>query len=154
MARQFITLIVSAALALTALTAPARADSDDAAKALAAILGLAIVGGIIHENRKDKSHPAPVTRKSPRDTVYPLQPKPLPKRVHTRKLLPQACFRTFHTVHGRQIRGFGQRCLNRNYQFAHRLPRFCATDVQTRRGWGTAYRARCLRDQGYKLARH
>ncbi|MEM8579156.1 MAG: hypothetical protein AAGF60_15010 [Pseudomonadota bacterium] len=148
MSRPFITLIVTSALALATLTAPARADNDDAARALAAILGLAIVGKIIHDNRKDDRHV--VTRRAPRDTVHP---RPLPRRVD-RKLLPQQCFRTFYNARGREIRGFGQRCMNRNYDFVRSLPRACATDVQTRRGWGTAYRARCLRDQGYRLARN
>jgi len=152
MARSFITLIVTTAIALTTLTAPARADNDDAAKALAAILGLAIVGGIIHESRKDKGHPPPVTRRAPRDIVHPVQPRPLPKRAVRHTLLPQTCLRTFRNAQGYEVQGFGQRCLHRNYAHTQTLPRRCATHVETRRGWGTAYDARCLHRKGYRLA--
>lgn len=160
MSRTFISLIAGAAIAVTAGTAPARADTDDAAAALAAILGLAIVGKVIHDRNKDRhSAPAPTHHVAPKHITrnhvpHHVQPRPLPERAKRHKVLPQACFRTFQTRHGQQVRGFGSRCLSRNYQYAHRLPDHCATRVQTRKGWGWAYRARCLRDGGYTLARH
>lgn len=159
MYRKFIATVTAASLALTALgTTPAVADRYQTERALAAILGLAVVGAIVHENRKDKKKQ--VTQHTPRAVqdapnyrppVYPPQPRPLPQRAN-RKLLPQQCLRSFDTRDGR-ARFFGQRCLNRHYQFAHRLPRQCQYVFRTNRGDRRGYEARCLRDRGFRLAR-
>lgn len=149
MSRKFIALIAGTAIALTTFSAPARADSDDAAKALAALLGLVVVGKIISDRNDDKRYNV---HKAPRPIQPGPKPRPLPPQVN-KKLLPQHCFRTFNAQH-RQVRGFGAYCLQRNYRFAHTLPRRCAVQVQTRRGWGWAYGARCLNERGYRLARH
>ena len=84
MHRQFITTIAAASIAITGFSAaPARAGDQDVGAALAAILGLAIVGAVIkdkHDNRKARQqvhppqHVAPVTRHKP-------QVKPLPSRA-------------------------------------------------------------------------
>ncbi|MEO0939413.1 MAG: hypothetical protein AAFY38_14770 [Pseudomonadota bacterium] len=150
MSRKFIALIAGTAIAITTFAAPARADNDDAAKALAVLLGLVVVGKIISDRNDDHrevySKPRPV-----KPAPHP-HPRPLPRQVN-KKLLPQTCFRTFNT-HRAQVRAFGERCLKKNYQFTRSLPRHCIQQVETRRGWGWAYGARCLRDRGYKLARH
>ncbi|WP_299501158.1 hypothetical protein [uncultured Roseobacter sp.] len=155
MHRKFIATIVAAALAVTAIgSAPARAD-EDLLRALAAIAGIAIVGKVIHDrNKREKerntvtrnAHKAPVYQNHGR--VYDLKPRPLPKRAQ-RKLLPGACLRSAETRQGR-LRYFGQHCLKRNYKFVNRLPNACAVRV---RGHGLGYEARCLRNQGYQLAR-
>lgn len=140
--KRFIALVAAAAIAVTGFgAAPARAD--DQAAAIAALLGLAVIGAVIADKRKDKkkavTHPAPISR-------------PLPPRVN-RKLLPQHCLRSLATDRG-QRRIFGQRCLNRNYKFADSLPRQCHRQVWTDRGWRAGFGARCLRKHGYQLARH
>ena len=162
--RRFIASIAAAAIAVTGFsTAPARADDNDVAKALAVVLGLAVVGAAINKRNDDKKarqpvysqKPLPKPRKHTR-SVSPrrdhVQPRPLPRQV-SRKLLPQQCLSNLRTVRGRHIQAFGQNCLSRHYKFSNSLPRHCGQRVQTRRGAGFAYEAQCLSRQGYQLAR-
>ncbi|MEL6380822.1 MAG: hypothetical protein AAFQ29_13780, partial [Pseudomonadota bacterium] len=139
---RFISAIAALAIVVTGFSAaPARAGDDDAAAAIAALLGLAVIGAVIADKRKDKKE---------RVVVHPKRPKPLPRRV-SRKLLPQHCLRSFHTDRG-QRRIFGQRCLHRNYAFVNSLPRQCHREFYTDRGWRQGYGARCLNRHGYQLA--
>ncbi|MCX7558040.1 hypothetical protein OS190_00570 [Sulfitobacter sp. F26204] len=174
MYRKFIATVAAASIALTALGAfPVAAGERDTAKVIAAILGLAVVGKIIHdrnerkeEARHDSKRPIyrtpeykkPVHRvpeykkpvhQPPRYTQP--RPRPLPDRVN-RKLLPQQCLRSFETRQGR-VRMFANQCLKRNYKFAHRLPQQCSYVFSTPRGDRRGYEARCLRDRGFRLAR-
>lgn len=170
MYRKFIATVTAASIALTALgSAPAVAGNDQTARTIAAILGLAAIGAIVHENRKDKKRdrevhrhkPAPVyqaprhVHKQPRSHTPPRytqpKPRPLPQRAH-RKLLPKQCMRSFETHRGK-VRMFGARCLNKRFDFAHRMPRECEYVFNTPRGDRRGYEARCLRDRGYRLAR-
>lgn len=158
--RPFIATIAALAVAITGFSAaPARAGDDDVAKALAVILGLAVVGTAINKRKDDRKARQHVPQHQPRAhprTVQPkhnhVQPRPLPRHVN-RKLLPQQCLFNLRTVRGRDIQAFGQRCLQQNYQFTNSLPQQCSRAVQTRRGTGYAYGARCLNQQGYQLAR-
>lgn len=179
---RFVGTFTAAVLTMTTFTAaPAYADRDDsAARTVAAILGLAVVGAIIHENRQDKKHDKKVYREPTRvntgiqrhrhgskvhrhgnarhahnhGVTQPRQrvaPKPLPQRVN-RKLLPQQCFRSFNSRNGK-VRMFGRRCLEQNYRFVDRLPQNCVQRVRTRDGKRVGYGARCLQQNGYRLAR-
>lgn len=173
MHRKFIATIAATAIAITAIgSTPAVADEYDNGRLLAAILGLAVVGKIIHDNKKDKNrsnydyrHEPRVIHKEPVQR-HRIEPRPLPRRVERqhdyverrhnqrradRKLLPGQCFRTFDTWDGR-VRMFGRKCLQNNYRFADRLPRHCLTAVRTDRGKRRGYEARCLRREGYRLA--
>ncbi|MGB7242433.1 MAG: hypothetical protein WBC93_10145 [Sulfitobacter sp.] len=155
--RKFIAAIVSTAMLVTGISAaPARADTDDLAKALAAIVGVAIIGSAIN-NRKHRKEDAqrarqaaPVQRRYV-DPGYRVQPRPLPRRV-ARKLLPGQCLRTFNTRRG-TLSVFGERCLQNNYRHVNRLPSNCYRTVRTRNGQRRGYEAQCLRSSGYKLAR-
>ncbi len=163
MYRRFIATIAAASIAITALGSfPAYAGEKEIARAAAAILGIAIIGKIIHDkNKRDderevtRRRPAPVVvpphRPHPTVRPRPVHPRPLPSRVD-RKLLPSQCFRSYDTRQGK-VRMFGQRCLQENYRFADRLPNYCAETVRTERGVRRGYDARCLRDAGYRLAR-
>lgn len=156
---RLVTTLTAAAIAMTAFTAvPAYADRDDrAARAIATILGLAVVGAIINDRKHERerrrdTHAAPVRR--PHGYVQPrtrVQPKTLPTRVD-RKLLPQQCFRSFNTRRG-QVRMFGRRCLERNYRYVNRLPQNCFQRIRTNEGKRAGFGARCLRQNGYRLAR-
>lgn len=168
MYRRFIATISAAAIAITAIGAtPVFADDRDTARAIAAILGLAVVGKIIHDKNKrndevrhhkprEKVHQPP-RRKTHNPPRYnkrhdgPLHPRPLPRRVD-RKLLPGECLRSYSTRHGK-ARMFGRKCLKNNYRFASNLPRHCLYVFETRRGDRRGYDARCLRNEGYRLAR-
>lgn len=160
--------LAAAAIAVTSFgAAPAAADDRDAARIAAAVLGVAIIGKILHDkNKRDEARevsrrqvePAPVSRSLPhrRD----VEPRPLPRRVDRdyrdrhvdRKLLPQQCFRSYDTRRG-SVHMFGSRCLQKNYRFSNRLPQACEQQVRTERGIRTGFDARCLRSAGYSLAR-
>ncbi len=173
MYRKFIATIAASAIALTALgSIPAYAGERDNARLIAAILGLAAVGAIVHKNKsRDKhevtrNHPAPiykapkhqhpkqVQRQYTPPRYHQPKPRPLPQRAQkaNRKLLPKQCFRTYDTNRGR-VAMFANRCLKRNFQFAHRLPRNCMYIFDTPQGDRRGFDARCLRDRGYRLAR-
>ena len=150
MHRYFIAAIVTLTVIITgAFAAPARANSDDLAKALAGIAALAIIGKVIHDRNKEDR----VTRNFNTYQPQVIRPKPLPNRV-VRKTLPAQCIRQVDTRHGKTRRVLGARCLERNYRFANRLPRSCARQIETQRGWRWAYGARCLRNNGYQIARN
>ena len=177
MYRRFIATVAAAAIAITAIGAvPAHADNRDALRALAAIAGIAIVGKIMHGERKKKKarlEPAPVRRApvyrapnhAPRYSNLPprhtphrydnprrhIEPRPLPRQLDS-KLLPQQCFRTYDTRRG-NVAMFEEGCLQRNFRFADRLPRQCQYEFGSRRERNIGYDARCLRDAGYRLAR-
>jgi len=148
---KFIAGVIALSMLITAgAAAPARADGEDVGKALAAILGLAIVGAVIADSQKDKRAKVVEPYIEP---VRPgkVRPRPLPRQVN-RKLLPQRCLRHFHLRQG-TMPGFGRHCLSRHFQFVHELPGRCVREVWTDRGRRGVYSARCLRHQGYQLAR-
>lgn len=156
--------VTAAAMALTTFTAaPAHADDKRTARIAATVLGLAVLGAIIHDNKQDKKAQHNTYRQPVQKKVYTqrhnnrvqqrghVQPRPLPQRVD-RKQLPQNCLRSFDTRQGK-AHMFGRRCLERNYRAAHRLPQNCAITVRTYDGRRSGYDARCLRRNGYSLAR-
>jgi len=156
--RRLVNTVAAAALALTALGAvPAHADRDRNARIAATVLGLAVVGAIIHQNKRDKRQ-QPVSQPKPRAVIQNrnhfqphLQPRPLPQRV-TRNVLPQNCLRSYRTRQG-QGQMLDRRCLEQNYRAANRLPQNCAIQVRTDRGLRNGYDARCLQRNGYSFGR-
>lgn len=150
MHRYFIAAVIAMTVAITGFAAaPARADTDDLAKALAGIAALAIIGKAIND-RNDRDH---VTHNQHIYRPHTLHPKPLPQRVH-RYALPERCIRQLETHRGQTRKVFGARCLERHYRHANRLPRNCARQIETHRGWRWVYGARCLRENGYRVARY
>lgn len=149
MHRYFIGSIVSATVAVTAFAAaPARASDHDLARALAGLAALAIIGKAIHDrNEKDR-----VSKNYVEPPRHRIKPRPLPNRV-ARKNLPGECLREIRSNHGHSRRVLSARCLERNYRYSNDLPRSCARQVETQRGWRWAYGARCLRHNGYQIAR-
>lgn len=164
---RFLGTLTAATIALTSLTAvPAYADNNRAARTVATILGIAVVGKIIHDQSKDKREVH-----KPR-AVH----KPKVKQHHTnhrrhythknhqrkkhqqyqqrsnRKLLPQHCFRSFQTQRG-NVNMFGRQCLERNFRHANSLPHNCAQRIHTYNGPRVGYEPRCLQRNGYRLAR-
>lgn len=155
--KNFIATVAAVAIAITGLSAaPVRAGDNERAAALAAILGLALVGALVVDRKSDKKKKAKAKKKVEQyrsDRIYRTHPRPrtLPPRV-TRKLLPQECLRSFRTDRG-QARVFGQRCLNRHYDHVRSLPDKCHREFYTDRGWRQGFGARCLNRHGYQLAR-
>ncbi|WP_227269904.1 hypothetical protein [Roseobacter weihaiensis] len=164
MTRRFIAIVVGAAVAVTAIgNAPARAD-DDVARALAAIVGLAVVGKVISDRLEDDNYGDVITRRYDNRDIYAapslrrpdsmirrVDPRPLPRRV-AKRLLPGHCLRSFDTRDGR-YRIFGKRCLERNYDYTRSLPRACKVSFRANQKKRHGYDARCLRHEGYQLAR-
>jgi hypothetical protein len=175
MHRKFIKLIMAASLAVTGLSAaPARADAEDAAKVIAGVAALAILGAAIadakddkdrvtrnrghlrHDNRHrgqgkkwDHRHGRDKWGKRHRNNNHA---RPLPQRVK-RKLLPGVCRTEVRVRGGHRLRGFGRHCLKRTYGYANSLPRACKTRVRGRHGkLRTIYRGRCLYRHGYREA--
>ena len=144
MHRKFIALILATAIAVTGLSAvPARADPDTT-RLLAGLAVLAIVAAAIQRDRKKN-----VVSRNPTDPIYPA--RPTPPRI-TRFDLPDQCLRR-KTVNGRQRNLFGNRCLENNYAFNGTLPAACRLSYWDGRHNRTGYKARCLRERGYRFAR-
>jgi hypothetical protein len=148
MHRKFIALIISTAVAVTALSAPARADSDDIARALFGIAALALIGKALSDD--DSNHqtaPQPIYRPVPQ----PVRPRPLPPVV-SRYDLPGYCLRSYQ-VNRDRIRLFGAGCLSRNYRYSASLPYACQFQFSEHGRSYTGYEPLCLRERGYRIAR-
>lgn len=161
MSRKFIATILAGALAVTGFAAaPARADANDVAKALAGIAALAIIAKTIENNRDDKRHHGYVHTPT-RNYGHPhgnagvrghVQPRPLPNRV-SQKLLPRRCVVDI-SGRNRTVRAFGSRCLAGNNINVNRLPNNCQIRIGGNRQDRVLYEAGCLRNHGYSLARY
>lgn len=156
--RKFISAIAALSILVTGFgAAQAQAGSRDAERALAAIVGLAVIGAIVANNRDDDRHETQrVVRKPPRIEARPL-PRDLQPGRHgnhhaSRKELPRACMQEVRTNRG-VARYFGARCMSRNYKFVNRLPNQCERRIRTDRGERYGWGAKCLRREGYTLAR-
>ncbi len=122
-------------------------------RALAALIGLAVIGSIIARNSSDDRITDPVIRKPRAIEARPL-PRDLAPRGHSaRRALPARCLREVRTHRG-PARYFGARCMTRSYPLVNRLPARCEQRIRTDRGLRQGWSAKCLRRAGYTLARH
>lgn len=176
MARKFIAAILTAAVIVTGVNAaPARAaDIRELAQAAAGIAAVAIIAHQLNKSRGGNDDNI-ISRNGLGNIFAPQQqmpqygygyddrrydqagqhfvkPRPLPDRV-ARKALPAACLQTVEDRRGRAVNILGQRCLENNFRGASHLPQACEVDVQSNRGWRTAYDATCLSRAGYTIAR-
>lgn len=149
--KKFISAIAAISILITGVSASqAEAGQYDAERAIAAILGLAVIGAIIAEDRKDDRRDNAVTRHTPQ-----IQARPLPrdvKRKASRRALPQKCLRSVETRRG-SARYFGLRCMEKTFRHVGRLPQACERRIRTDRGVRYGWGARCLRQNGYTIAR-
>lgn len=89
MHRRFITTIIAAAMAVTAMNAPAQA-SDRLVGALAAVAGIAIVGSIIHDNQKQRNQHVSVPRHGHQAKVHqPTRKHVAPRNTRSYRAYPQ-----------------------------------------------------------------
>ncbi|PSL21337.1 hypothetical protein [Shimia abyssi] len=140
--RTFIAAILSTAMAITGFSASSAhaLSEDDIAKILIGATALFIVGKAIDDHNNKDDYVA-------RPTIPVKKPNP-----HRRQqVLPRNCKRDFVTARGKQIRGFGTRCLERERYSIRHLPQDCRRKVNTRRGVGTVYKVGCLRRSGYNV---
>ncbi|HBS49482.1 MAG TPA: hypothetical protein DEA05_05040 [Rhodobacteraceae bacterium] len=150
MHRKFIALIVATAVAVTGLSAaPARAD-EDTARIIAGIAALALLGAAIREHNRDDD--PPVVHRPTRPGTTGTMPH-RPNLWADSCALPAQCLREHRVGCGERITVLGARCLNRHYRHAGQLPQQCRERVWTRNGLRQGYDPRCLRQNGYRLAR-
>ena len=161
MTRKFIATVVSAAITVAVIgNAPARAD-DSLARALAAIVGVAVVGAVIQNQLEDDRNEKRASKN--RSGVRPAhlhhrdrvinraQQRKTPHRAN-RWLLPGDCLRSFNTGYAR-YRVFGKRCLEQTWGATGQLPNACKVKFRSNSKNRVGYGARCLRRAGYQLAR-
>ena len=174
MHRKFILLILSAAIAIAGLSAPARADGNDAAKLFVGIAALALIGKALKDDDDDRltvsrntyrprSYYTPHSNTVRPNVVRPnivrpnivhpkiVHPKPVPPRV-SRYDLPRQCLRNYRVNHD-NVRLLGAACLRKNYRQVNALPYACQLQISGRSGSQTGYEPVCLREHGYRIAR-
>jgi hypothetical protein len=148
------------ALSLTlATTAPLHAqsiDRENVGKLLIGLAAVAVIGAAIEENR-DRSRSTPVHDNRQTGGINRNNSWSDLNRNHrhnndARRVLPGGCLRTVETRFGNQ-RMFGQRCLERNYRHASRLPERCAVRLYTNDGPRRGFDPLCLREQGFRSDR-
>lgn len=149
-ARAAMVAAISAALALTPITAtPARAGEDKTGAIAAATILALITAGIIASNTKPGfSYSKPEVHYRP-----PHYGGRKPPQIDRRKLLPAQC--EFQITRGRD-RGtyFGKRCLKRNFSYWTHLPARCEKHIDLRgRPDRRGFESNCLARYGYKAAR-
>lgn len=164
MSRKFIGAILGAALTVTTFSAaPARANNDDLARFLGAAATLFIIGKAI-ESHNDKPRarapaqthpkPRPQAHQAPRPSQHSYGKPQRERANHIARRpapLPSGCM--FPVRRGDTRFAMGARCLNRHYTSSRPLPRACKIKTMTRDGHRKAYSVRCLRQNGYKIAR-
>ncbi|SHJ98128.1 hypothetical protein SAMN05444000_11677 [Shimia gijangensis] len=147
MSRKFIATIVAAAITVTGISAvPARADED----VIKFILGAAAIYALT-QAIEDRNEPRVSTTSPYRPRT--VEPRPLPRRARRLAPIPARCLKHHETQNG-MVRMIGKRCVNRHYHQAHRLPETCRVSRHTYNGVRHGYKPRCLRRNGFEVARH
>ncbi len=150
-ARRLVGALAALAVALAGMTAtamPARAQGDDLLRLFLGAATIAIIGGAIAGATQPPPPAYPTYPPYPPRPVGP--PVPPPPYHPPRPVPPPAAWIPAHCeirVGGRSY--FGDVCLARA-GFGGRLPPACARQVQTPRGWRTAYDGACLRHYGWR----
>lgn len=135
--------ILATSLALTSLT-PTSASAAMSEDEIAGLIGLLLLGVVIHQSRDNDPEPV----------VTPPQPTHDDADRNWRRL-PANCRRDIQTRRRGTVRMFTQRCLNNNYRHVDRLPQDCHIRVRTENGQRRqGFAARCLREAGFRVARH
>lgn len=134
---------LSAVLALGAIgagTAPAQADSRDAAAVLGGIIALYALGRAL-----DNGGPRQVPSQNFHNPGHPAPPAHVPHHPRQR-VAPAHCYREFQTNDG-YFRGYSGRCLQRSVQVG--LPDACAREYHTTRGPRLFFGGRCMAQNGW-----
>ncbi len=144
MKKQFVAMVVSAALAVTSFSAtPARAD-EDVFKVLG---GLVVLGILANQIEKNKDRKAAAQAPARNGTVYTQRLGPSVKK-RAAKRAPSRCVREQWTHRGtREV--YGARCMQRHARA--QLPQNCLRQNQTNSGPRYFYAPRCLRQNGWRL---
>lgn len=152
--------VLALSLTFTSLTpAPAMASQNQFSEqdALLGLLTLFLVGAAIHHSNKDDA-PAPPPAPAPDPFEDPFDDpfeEPFEEPFAHWREMPLECLRHATRRNGNQITYYGQRCMERNYDFADTLPEVC--HVRFRRNDGRrrqGYRRTCLQDHGFRVNQH
>ena len=138
--RKFIAAILASSIAITSLTAaPARADND-AAKVIAGVAALAIIGAAVADSRSNRN--ATVYRAQPQ-RYYPPRTVYRPAPVTRAAVIPhyRAALHSYRPVHQR---GYQKHAAPRSRVA---LPNACLVKANGQR---SVYSAHCLRRHGYR----
>ncbi|WP_298437492.1 hypothetical protein [uncultured Jannaschia sp.] len=160
--------ILSAAIALPATTAPARADAEDVAKVLGGLAALYILKEAVERNRERRAAPvarAPVHQPeyyshrhsglgahshrtgTDHTRAHPHRDRPRQDRRNVR-VLPEQCYVTLRTDRG-LVSGYGARCMQNAVARPGALPPQCIRQLRTDRGPRNIYGPRCLARDGW-----
>ena len=159
MGRKFIATILAAALAVTAVSAPARADNQDIMKFLAGATALVIIGKAIHDSKKKDDKRDHVSRYDNRHDRYDRRDRRDGHRwnrhdrhdSHDRRIsMPAECRVDVRTPRG-TIAGYGYRCVQRDARLANAIPGQCVTATRANRGPRFIYDSRCLARNGIRV---
>lgn len=128
MKKQLIASTLAATLAITSISVtPARAN-DDVLKFIAGAAAIYIIGTAIANSQN--------------------QPSVRPSTRAPANVLPDRCkVRVWHNGKNRNF--YRKNCTQNNVRRPGRLPQACLTTVHLPRGWRQAYRAGCLRRNGW-----
>ena len=128
-------------------------------QAVAAVVGLAVIGALIAKSNKDKrkSHAKAVAPKVHAAPKVHHQPQAIhgksSHRHANRRALPAQCLHSFRTKRG-TARLFTNRCMHQTFRGTARLPRQCHRQIWTRHGQRSGWSAGCLRNNGYDVAHY
>jgi len=142
--------LMAASLGLTLAVAPMASlpaqalDRDQVAGLIAGIAILGLAGSALSDGQGGRVTSQVVRRSTP---DYRVQRPPV------RHTLPARCLRSFERRQ-RALHVFGQRCLQKSGVNLRHLPRACATEIRVGGRYRTAYEARCLRHNGWRMAQH
>jgi len=164
---------VATALGIAVAPVPAAADTEDVAKVLAGIAVLGIIAKAV-DDRNDRRSAETVTSSDAWSdrTRFGSIDQPYDGRTVRGELrrpddlrhgkvtgykkndpLPDRCLLVLDADRGRDRLVYGQRCLERSYKFANKLPEQCQTLVRTDNGRRVVYGAQCLAQDGWRVAR-
>ena len=167
-------LAVSAATAISLAVAPvpASADAEDVAKVLAGIAVLGIIAKAAeNRNERRETKRSTVDDRSRYGRLGSIDDRPgtriidgdlrrydEPRRgkvtgYKKNNPLPDRCLFVLDTDQRHDRLVYGQRCLNRTYKFAKKLPDHCRQVVRTNRNRQAVDGARCLARDGWRVAR-
>ncbi|MGR3455467.1 hypothetical protein [Pseudooceanicola sp.] len=167
MGRKFIATILAAALAVTAISAPAQArNNDDLVKFLAGATALVIIGKAIHDSKERKERNETHYRPQPRhdDRHSPRQghgdrwdrhdrdrhDRDRWDRHDRRISMPAECRVNVRTPRG-TIAGYGYRCVQQNPRLARAIPGECVTATRAHQGPRFIYSSHCLARAGIRV---
>ncbi len=147
------TVTITALLALAIGVAPINArpahalTESELLALLAGAAAVAIIGKEIND-RRDEASRAPTVRHS---DVHQQKKRYGKHGYNKRRSLPARCLRTIERAGRRDRQVLAARCLKRNDVKLARLPESCKLSVRTDRGFRSAYGARCVKRNGWRI---